>query len=226
MNDIKKHILLQVCDFLSKNGITLEYSILDQNVTLEITQKPKMETQKPKPKIKFRPKPKIKFKPKPKIKFNPKPKMETQNPKPKIKFKPKSIFKSFIQICQSNNIQFFEFFDTNKWNGPAIKLLNLDTIHLFQSIHTTIINGYGFYIVRPTIQSNNNIQYPKYTNTIEPSSLIVNYSEDEDEDVLELDEWYFHDVKYLIHTQSNTLYCYQTNERVGKKIDEFNIQLF
>ena len=186
MNDIKKHILLQVCDFLYKNGITLEYSILDQNVTLEMTQKPK------------------------------------------IKFKPKSIFKSFIQICQSNNLPFFNFFDTNKWNGPAIKLLNLDTIHLFKSIHTTIINGYRFYIVRPTIQSNNNIQYPKYTNTIEPTSLIVNYSEDEDEDdeVLELDEWYFHDVKYLIHTQSNTLYCYQTNERVGKKIDEFNIELF
>jgi hypothetical protein len=198
MNDIKKHILLQVCDFLYKNGITIEYSILDQNVTLD----------------------------KPKIKFKPKSKIESTR-KPKIKFNPKSKFETFIQLCQYNNLPFFEFFDTKQWNGPAIKLQNLDKIHIFDSIDTTIINGYGFYIVRPTIQSKNSINYPKYTNIIEETSMSVNYSEDEDEDeILELDEWYFHDVKYLIHTQSNTLYCYQTNERIGKKIDEYNIQLF
>jgi hypothetical protein len=44
--------------------------------------------------------------------------------------------------------------------------------------------------------------------------------------VLELDEWFFQDVKYLIDESNNILYSYQTHERVGKKVDEFNIQLF
>ena len=199
MSDLKKDILQQVCKYLYDNGITIDYYTLDKHI------------------IVIQPPNKIKKK---KFKFNPNPKII---PNTKIKFIPKSKFTSFIDICHTHNFEYFHFYDIHSWSGPAIKLKDLDSMDLFNLIDTTIINGYGFYIIRPTIQCKDNISYPKYNNTLESNSLILNNSDD---DELELDEWYFHDVKYLLDSISNHLYCYQTNEHIGKKIDEFNIQLF
>ena len=60
--------------------------------------------------------------------------------------------------------------------------------------------------------------------------MIINYSDNDDmeqhDTILELDEWEFQDVKYLIDESNNTIYSDQTHERIGKKIDEFNIELF
>ena len=65
--------------------------------------------------------------------------------------------------------------------------------------------------------------------TVEEETVVEDGEEEGvvvEEEVLELDEWFFQDVKYLIDESNNILYSYQTHERVGKKVDEFNIQLF
>ena len=221
MNDIKQHILKQVCSYLYDNGISIDYNILTKHIILEPNFNTLLDS-----------KPKIMFKPKSKIKREPKLDCETKikrepnlDSKPKIMFKPKSIFRIFIDLCKLHNIPYFNFNDINSWNGPAIKF---NDTSIFKSLNTTIINGYGFKIIRPTSQCKNDFVYPKYNDTLDTHSLIVNYSDNEEDmsEELELDEWFFHDVKYLIDESNNILYSDQTHERIGKKIDEFNIQLF
>ena len=232
MNDIKKLILKQVCSYLYDNGITIDYNVLNQNIILDIKQYSSYES-KP-TKFKFKPNKKSSSESKPKSRSESKPKYSSESKPTKFKFKPnkKSSFKIFIDLCTKHNIPYFNFNDINSWNGPAIKCNDTHTPSLFKSLDTTIINGYGFNIIRPTTQCINCFIYPIYNDTLEESSLILNYSDDDDEhsdvleEVLELDEWFFQDVKYLIDESNNILYSYQTHERVGKKVDEFNIQLF
>jgi len=257
MNDIKKLILKQVCSYLYDNGITIDYNVLNQNIILDIKQyssyeskptkfkfkpnkksssesKPKYSSESKPTKFKFKPNKKSSSESKPKSRSESKPKYSSESKPTKFKFKPnkKSSFKIFIDLCTKHNIPYFNFNDINSWNGPAIKCNDTHTPSLFKSLDTTIINGYGFNIIRPTTQCINCFIYPIYNDTLEESSLILNYSDDDDEhsdvleEVLELDEWFFQDVKYLIDESNNILYSYQTHERVGKKVDEFNIQLF
>ena len=67
---------------------------------------------------------------------------------------------------------------------------------------------------------------------LEDNSLIVATSDDEvyngttDDDEVELEEWIHEgtNIKYMIDPNTHILYSFQTNEPVGKKIDEFTIE--
>jgi len=214
MNDLNKYktiILTEVSNFLHSKGIIMPVEVLEKEIII-----------------------------KKKKKFNVK---RNRSPK-KIKFNPKSYYKTFIDICNKYNITYFEYYDENSWVGPAIKVdaPKYDKVKTyFNTLEITTLPALNFYILHPTNKCKNDIIYPKYTNTLEQTSLIVATSDDEDnddiynatteedtdsEEEIELDEWIYNDnTKYLIDNQ-NILYSYQTHERIGKKINEFKIEIY
>ena len=108
----------------------------------------------------------------------------------KYKIKQKDTFRRFTDLCNTHNIQFFEFYDSYSWTGPAIKVLEKDFItitSLFEDsgLDTMTLNGIGFVVIRPVGAGNNsNIYYNKETyNTIGfTKKPIIPYNSDSEDD--------------------------------------------
>ena len=179
--------------------------------------------------------------------------LESTKPKPKkLKVKSKvnvNAYNDFVEICKSKNLSYFQFYDEDNWIGPAIniKLDEHDSVKsYFSKIKLKIIPGTNFYLFHPLDSLTDSIEYPDESIEsckLEQTSLIAGNSDsetdsiydketDNDDDLdeldegelVELDEWVYSGVKYLIDLKTNTLYSFQTNEPIGKKIDDFNIE--
>ena len=221
---IKTTILNQVVTYAKSNGVEFPIDSLIKNVSftredLDVLLNPP----KPKPK---------------KIKFN---------PKKKPMFKPND-YKKFVTLCNKHELVYFEFYDEHKWNGPAIKVddAEYDIIcTYFDSLDIHSITGTDFYIIRPKHKFKDTTNYPDIkieTCMVEPYSLIVPTSDNEQEEPkvnsvnsiydattdeeLELEEWEHPNtkIKYLLDIATNIIYSDQTEQPIGKKIDEFTIK--
>lgn len=224
LDAIKTTILNQVVTYAKSNGVDFPIDSLIENVVftredLEVLINPP----KPKPK---------------KIKFNP-------NKKPK--FKPND-YKKFVTLCKKHELVYFEFYDEHDWNGPAIKVdeSEYDIIcTYFDSLDIHSITGTDFYIIHPKHKFKDTTNYPDIkieTCMVDPDSLIVPTSDNEEvepkvnsvnsiyeattDEELELEEWEHPNtkIKYLLDTTTNIVYSDQTEQPIGKKIDEFTIK--
>lgn len=185
-----------------------------------------------------------------------------ENPSNKIKFKLKTTslsstvynhdtqFTEFVNFCISNKLPYFQFYDVDNWRGPATKIDQDDLdakLQLFDEaqdfLHTIVLNGYGFAIVKPIEHlDDNNIVYKdtyfdacKFTD--EPMIPYNSDMDDDDEEeydettdeeiVVEeeflAEEWVYDGVTYLLDTNTNYLYFPSTLEFIGKKTSEFSI---
>lgn len=96
-------------------------------------------------------------------------------PNKKFKLKTKPIYNTykqfsyFVDLCNSHNIPYIQFFDENNWKGPAAKV-NQHQFDRVSSIFdkaqsylkTITLNGYGFVIIKPIEHlDDSNIKYPK-----------------------------------------------------------------
>jgi hypothetical protein len=177
--------------------------------------------------------------------------LSVENDKPKVKPKKLKVkvntnaYNDFVEICKTKQLEYFQFYDENNWIGPAINipLDEHDNVKsYFSKIKLKIISGTNFYLLHPKVSLKDTIVYPDgvvESCKLEQTSLIAGNSDSEAEsvsiydavtdaesdegEIVELDEWVFSGVKYLIDLETNTVYSFQTNEPIGKKIDEFNI---
>jgi len=191
-----------------------------------------------------------------KIPFKIKPKQPT-----KFKFKvkqklpqynPQAQYKDFVAFCLKHNLPYFQFYDVDNWRGPATKIEQNELeqrLELFDNaqayLHTIVLNGYGFAIVKP-IQNldDSDIEYRdtyfdacKFTDEplIPYNSDMDNESDDDDiydattdeeievEEEFIAEEWIYDGVTYLLDTSTNYLYFPSTLEFIGKKTSEFSI---
>lgn len=241
--------LQDVVSYLENQGIVVDYNdlhnhILSKNTTSSTQSKKKT------------------FKIKPKTKKQATTNNETQTPtstqhqdkntKPKkIKFKPKpkaksekTDFQRFVDICNKNNLYYFQFNDEFNWKGPSIKI-DIDNFNLsiFGDLEIHILEGYGFGILRPkNNESDKKIVYNEINyeqcKLLDADILSLNGSDnesnngydsdtdyDDDETVIHTEDWTYipENVIYQLDTKTNNIYCNQTNQYVGKKIDDFNI---
>ena len=184
-------------------------------------------------------------------KFKFKIKSETK-PKNTPTYNRESQFKLFVQFCLDNGLPYFQFYDVDNWKGPATKIdqNELDErLELFDNaqdfLHTIVLNGYGFAIVKPIEHlDDSDIQYKdtyfdacKFTD--EPlipynSDMEVDtdcesdYDATTDEEIeveeeFVAEEWTYDRVTYLLDTSTNYLYSPSTLEFIGKKTGEFSI---
>jgi len=219
LDTIKAFIIKQINDYANINGISFPSKSLNDSVSF--TRDDLDNLLKPKPK-------KIKFKPKKKLKL-------------KVKSKPKANdYNKFIEMCNAHNLPYFQFFDENNWCGPAIKVNDSVydiTIDYFDTIDTKTVSGTDFYIIHPKNNLDDTIVYPKInldSCKLENSSLMINGSDDEEsiynkdteDEIVELDEWMHQETKYLIDSETNIVYSYQTELPIGKKIDEFTLTFY
>ena len=236
MTPTLEQTLQNVVSYLGNQGIVVDYQELHSHI-LSTTKTCNNETKKKT----F----KIKPKPKKQAKIN----KENENTKPKkIKFKPKpktekTDYQRFVEICNQNNLYYFQFNDEFNWKGPSIKI-DVDTfnVSIFGDLEIHILEGYGFAILRPkNHESDKKIVYDEVNyeqcKLLDEDILSLNGSDDEsnhgynsdtevddDEAVLTEDWTYVPDnVVYQLDTKTNNIYCNQTNQYVGKKIDDFNI---
>jgi hypothetical protein len=226
LDAIKSLLLTKVERFCSTQGITLKYDDLVKHIN--ITSQEVLDYQ-----IKSKPKPDPKSKPK---KLFIKPKKSNK----KLILKPKKInndYITFTNICDKNQFQYFQFHDEHNWIGPAINIKIDDlskVMSYFNPLKTTKISGTNFYIIRPSSNlKDDNIKYHSLIDDckIESESLMGITSDDDiydqttDDELVELDVWTYEatNTKYQIDPKTNILYSFQTNEPVGKKIDEFTI---
>lgn len=250
MNLTVDQTLKSVISYLETQGVIVDYNDLHnhimstkQNVDQNVAQDPAK-----KKKIKLKPKKKNiitndnttqKEKDSTSVQEKPKPK--------KLKFKPKvkaktTDFQSFVEICNSNNLYYFQFNDENNWKGPSIKV-DQDTFNfdLFKDIELHVLEGYGFAIVRPKKhESDKKIVYNElnYDNCklMDDDILSLNGSDDEsqnnydadtdyEEEEIITEDWTYipKNIIYQLDTKTNNIYCNQTNQYVGKKIDDFTI---
>ena len=146
-----------------------------------------------------------------------------------------------MDICNEKTLYYFQFNDELNWTGPSIKI-DIDTFDLsiFGDIDIHILEGYGFGIVRPkNNESDKHIVYNEMNyetcKLMNEDILSLNGSENEteddiynastdEEDVL-TEDWIFSpdNTIYQLDTKTNNIYCNKTNQYVGKKIDDFNI---
>ena len=228
------YILNQVVNYLGNQGIELSLKDLEKHIKpLESrTNTPKKRHNK---KFVVKPKKPVKFKVK-----------DKENVKP-------SVFSQFVDICNENNLLYFQFNDELNWKGPAIKI-DPDTFDdsIFNKIDIHVLYGYGFGILRPkTYEDDNSIQYEQinyneckidsedyelYNSDEETEeeendtqTIIKNTTECSDSDAsevsIELDEWRFEptNTTYLIDYQTNNVYSRETETFVGKRLDDHNI---
>ncbi len=219
--------ITHIINYLDKQGIVVDYNELHNHILETVGENNQKKTCKPK----------IKFKPKPK---------PTNNNTKKIKFKPKrksSDFNRFVEICNKQNLYYFQYNDENNWKGPSIKI-DLDNFDLtiFGDLELHLLEGFGFCILRPkTFECDKKIVYNELNyeqcKLIEEDIISLNGSDDEsqndcydantdydDEDIL-TEDWTFtpNNTIYQLDTKTNNIYCNKTNQYVGKKIDDFNI---
>ena len=228
------YILNQVVNYLGNQGIELSLKDLEKHIKpLESrTNTPKKRHNK---KFVVKPKKPVKFKVK-----------DKENVKP-------SVFSQFVDICNENNLLYFQFNDELNWKGPAIKI-DPDTFDdsIFNKIDIHVLYGYGFGILRPkTYEDDNSIQYEQINyneckidsedyelynsdeeteeEENETHTIIKNTTECSDSDAsevsIELDEWRFEptNTTYLIDYQTNNVYSRETETFVGKRLDDHNI---
>lgn len=155
-------------------------------------------------------------------------------------------FQLFVAFCRKNALPFFQFYDSNEWTGPAIKVHKDDFDHVqdlldSQSLNTVSLPGYGFAVIRPS-------QHLKDTTNYDLSHLlhlqftdepIIPYNSDMDDsdsdhdtdcdsdvsidDQFIAEEWTYNATKFLLDTKTNYLYCPNTLQYLGKKTGEFSI---
>lgn len=179
-----------------------------------------------------------------KFKFKIKPKSNKPN------FNPNTQFTDFVHFCLNNKLPYFQFFDVDNWKGPATKI---EQEHLEQHLqlfddaqdflHTIVLNGYGFAIVKPIqhLDDSNIIYKDSYFDTCKfTDEPMIPYNSDMDDDSdydattdeeneIEVEEefiaeeWVYDGVTYLLDTSTNYLYFPSTLEFIGKKTGEFSI---
>ena len=82
--------------------------------------------------------------------------------KPRIIFKVYTDYNKFIDICDSNKINYFNYYDEHDWNGPAVKCdhSSLNTYKkYFKNLSITILEGTLFYIIHPKNKCKDTINY-------------------------------------------------------------------
>lgn len=244
MTPTLEQTLLYVVSYLENQGLVVDYNDLHNHIlsknTTSSTQ-PKKKTFKVKPKTKKQ------------ATINNENQQQdlNQNTKPKkIKFKPKSKakpeisdYQRFVDICNKNNLYYFQFNDEFNWKGPSIKI-DVDTfnVSIFGDLEIHILEGYGFGILRPkNHESDKKIVYNEINyeqcKLLDEDILSLNGSDDEsndgydydtdcdDDETIHTEDWTYipENVIYQLDTKTNNIYCNQTNQYVGKKIDDFNI---
>lgn len=196
---IKKDILKQVVAYLDKHGITISFEELNKNIKVNLSTPRNTKS-----------KPNFKVKPKPKKKFNVK----------------KFTYLSFTNICDKYGFKYFPFNGVNEWSGPAIKVSNTEyknVVKHFDIKNLNIITNKDcdFSIIHPII-------FEKKDRTVYDESIFNlttdSSSESDGEDTYV--PWTYNGVRYLVNEESNKVYCYETNEKVGKKIDEYTIHFY
>ena len=240
MTPTLEQTLQNVVSYLENQGIVVDYKDLHTHIlSTTCNNQTKKKTFKIKPK------------PRKQTPINNENQNQNQNTKPKkIKFKPKPKTKSekadyqrFVEICNQNNLYYFQFNDEFNWKGPSIKI-DIDTfdVSIFDNLEIHILEGYGFGILRPKNHESdkkivyNEINY-EHCKLLDQDILSLNGSDDEsnsvydsdtdvdDETVIHTEDWTYipENVIYQLDTKTNNIYCNQTNQYVGKKIDDFNI---
>ena len=180
-----------------------------------------------------------------KFKFKIKPKSN------KHKFNPHTQFTDFVNFCLNNRLPYFQFFDVDNWRGPATKIEQADLDHLLQLfdeaqdfLHTIVLNGYGFAIVKPIqhlddskiVYKDSYFDACKFTDeSMNPYNSDMDVDDDDadydattDEEIeveeeFIAEEWTYDGVMYLLDTSTNYLYFPSTLEFIGKKTGEFSI---
>jgi hypothetical protein len=238
---IKAYILKQVEAYALENGIDFPKGSLSQNITLS---REDLESIVNPPPLKKKPK-KVNFNIKPKRKFNIKPKKASDY----------DLFVSICGKHELEYFEFYDENNWSgpalKVDDSEYDIIS----QYFNSIEINSISGTGFYIIHPTNKCVNNITYkdePIESCKLEPNSLIIPTSDDEvpvsvDEPIAEvpisvydqptddeesgeelvLEEWVHEktNITYLVDKTTNNLYCNTTEEIIGKKVDEFTIEL-
>ena len=226
--------LSHVITFLNTQGVVVDYNDLHNYIIENVDTQPNNSKKKEKPK-------KIKFKPKPNVLEKP-----VEKPKKKIKFKAKpkqSDFAKFITICNKHNLYYFQYNDEHNWKGPSIKIDNENfDFSIFGGLELHLLEGYGFSILRPkSFECDKKIEYNELNyeqcklmdedilslNGSDDDSNDDNYDDDTDYDEEEIitEDWTFipKNIIYQLDTKTNNIYCNQTNQYVGKRIDDFTI---
>ena len=242
MTPTLEQTLQNVVSYLNTQGIVVDYQDLHTHIlskTKTCNNETKKKTFKIKPKVKkqatINENQNENTKPK-KIKFRPKPKTKSE----------KTDYQRFVNICNQHNLYYFQFNDEFNWKGPSIKI-DIDTfdISIFDNLEIHILEGYGFGILRPkNLESDKKIVYNEinyeHCKLLDQDILSLNGSDDEsnsvydaetdddcedDETVIPTEDWTYipDNVIYQLDTKTNNIYCNQTNQYVGKKIDDFNI---
>ena len=110
-----------------------------------------------------------------------------------IKRKNSNHFQLFVNFCRLHQITFFQFYDSNNWIGPAIKVAQPQIEHAYsllesQPFDTISLGGLGFAIIRPsqhlqdnTIYSQSNYELLSFTHTPIIPYTSDNESNDDDD---------------------------------------------
>ena len=162
----------------------------------------------------------------------------------------KNHFQLFVNFCRLHQITFFQFYDSNNWIGPAIKVTQPQIEHVYsllesQPFDTISLGGLGFAIIRPsqhlqdnTIYSQSNYELLSFTHTPIIPYTSDNESNDDndysanDDDDISLDtqfiaeEWTYNTTTFLLDTTTNYLYCPNSLQYLGKKTGEFSIDYY
>ena len=204
----------KIIQFLGTQGIDVRIQDLQQNILISQHEIDSciQNTSKTTPtnhKIKFKPKSKNN-----KIKFKPKHKHKPKKPKNN-----NTQYNLFIDLCNTNNLTYFQFNDEFEWTGPAIKINDSDyksTIPIFNHFEYNQIKGTGFTVIRPTSFENDfHINY-NIPSSVYSKSTKTNTSDDED--IVDTIEWEFRTEKYLLDTHNNDVYSINTHDIIGKRI--------
>lgn len=197
----KKFYITEVTRYLEKQGIKVDPKELEKAIPLF------SEDTKPKPK----------------------PKGKTLRIVRKKKKTPKLnivrfTYSDFVTICKRNDIQYFPFNDINCWSGPAInvgKEFLEETLKLFKKkdIHLVERGDGEFTIIRPKSLEEDKTKYPE----------VIFDTDDSDEDEIDCENWVkwkYNGAFYWHDTETDLLYCYETENKVGRKIDNYQAEFY
>ena len=193
----KKYYITQIVKYLEKQGIKVDPTELEKAVPLF------SEDIKPKPKAKT-------------LRI-----VRKKKKTPKLNIV-RFTYSDFVSICKKNNIQYFPFNDINCWSGPAInvgKEYLEETLELFKKkdIHLVERGDGEFTIIRPKSLEKDKTKYPQ----------VVFDTDDEDEiDCDNWVKWKYNGAFYWHDTETDLLYCYETENKVGRKIDNYQAEFY
>ena len=202
-------------------------------------------------KVKFKFKVKSKAKAKPTLPSNDNDNDNDNDKQPPSRlYNPNMQYIDFVEFCSTHNLPYFQFYDVDNWKGPATKI-EQDSLEYYLQLfddaqhylHTIVLNGYGFAIVKPIQKlDDSNIKYKdsyfeacKFTDEpIQPYNSDMDMDVDTDYDAttdeeIEIEEefiaeeWQYDGVTYLLDTSTNYLYFPSTLQFIGKKTGDFSI---